>query len=344
MQIKQERLLDFMGKDGVRFVIPVFQRVYSWNARQCEELWDDIARIGASEGEEGHFMGMLLYAADAQGWSGTDQLDIIDGQQRLTTMTLLLCALTRFFDEHGCEVEGISADELRSRYLRIEQDGGDAGKLVLSDMDRDTLFSLAGIGDTPEEPAARLVENCELFYERMQRPGFDAERFWWGLQRLEIASVLLAPDDSPQLVFESLNSKGMALSLADRVRNLVVVTDGEFFASGESLFENRWLPLERTLVDAGIESLDVTVALEAWLAEQYRGTRIFDKSEVYGVFKTHLREVCGNDLGKLLADALGYARTLIEDEGVREEALENAARWSVGKPKDLISEYKMFGD
>jgi len=62
------------------------------------------------------------------------------------------------------------------------------------------------------------------------------------------------------------------------------------------------------------------------------------------VLKVHLRDACGGDLGRLLASALDYARSLVENEALREEALENAQRWVAGKPKDLISEYKMFGD
>ena len=157
MQIRQEGLLDFMGKADVRFTIPVFQRVYSWNARQCEELWDDVMRAGATGGGD-HFMGMLLYSVDAQGWEGVEQLDVIDGQQRLTTATLLLCALARLLDEDGNDVEGLSADGLRSRYLLTGRGDSSAGKLVLSNMDRDTLFALVGAGDMPEEPAGRLLE------------------------------------------------------------------------------------------------------------------------------------------------------------------------------------------
>ncbi len=344
MNIKQESLFEFMGQGDVRFVIPVFQRVYSWNARQCEELWDDVIRIGLADDDETHFLGMLLYTADTQGWGGLEQLDVIDGQQRLTTATLMLCALVRCLEEGVCNIDGITADILRSRYLLIRKDGNVAGKLVLSDMDLGTLYAVVGAGDMPEEPAGRIIENLELFYGKMLQPDFDAEQFWRGLKRLEVACVLLAPEDSPQLVFESLNSKGMALSLADRVRNLVVVTDDNTSLSEKGLFELGWLPLEHTVIDANIAGFDVTTVLEAWLAESYRDTRIFDKSEVYGVFKLYLRDVCANNLGKLLSDALVYACTLIADDELREEALENASRWTTGKPKDLISEYKMFGD
>ena len=333
-----------MGRPGVRFSIPVFQRVYSWNARQCEELWDDIMRVGDSDDGESHFMGMLLYAADVQRWGSGELLDVIDGQQRLTTVTLLLCALARYLEESSGKKDGVSASGLRVRYLQTGRGGKMVGKLALSSMDRDTLFALVGAGEMPEEPAGRLIENLELFYGNMQKPGFDTARLWRGLKRLEIASVLLAPEDSPQLVFESLNSKGMALSLADRLRNLVVMTDNGVTSSEEGLYETRWLPLERAVADACIDGLDVTTALEAWLAESYRNIRVFDRSEIYGVLKSHLRDACENDFGRLLSDALDYARSLIDDGELREEALENAVRWTAGKPKDLISEYKMFGD
>ena len=77
MQIRQEGLLDFVGREDARFSIPVFQRVYSWSARQCEELWDDVMRAGAPGGG-GHFMGMILYSIDAQSWSGGEQLEVLD--------------------------------------------------------------------------------------------------------------------------------------------------------------------------------------------------------------------------------------------------------------------------
>ena len=336
MQIQQERFLDFLGRDSVRFVIPVFQRVYSWDARQCEELWDDVMRTGAPGDDALHFMGLVLYAKDADSWQGAEQLDIIDGQQRMTTLSLLLCALARYLDDNAASLPGVQAGDLFERYLRV----GKAGKLSLSSMDRDTLFALVGAGVMPEEPAGRLVENLELFFGKMQEEGFDAATLWRGLQKLEVASVLLAHDDSPQLVFESLNSKGMALTLADRIRNYIVVTDDA--KGGSELYERSWLPLEEQVAAYGI--FDVTDAFNAWLAGKYRSVRIFDESEVYGVFKTCLRTEYDGDLVPLLAQVSSYAKSLKQNDGFRAKELENAERWIAGKPKDLISEYKMFGD
>ena len=345
MQIKQERFLDLMGVENTRFVIPVFQRVYSWDARQCNELWDDIMNIGAANTDEAdsHFMGMLLYAADTETWHGAAQLDVIDGQQRMTTMTLLLCALARYLDEENVRVADFGAAELFDRYLRVGTGAKATGKLTLSFMDRDTLYALVGVGTMPAEPAGRLIDNLELFYAKMHEPGFDVEQLWHGLARLNVASILLDHDDSPQLVFESLNSKGMALSTADRIRNLIVVTDEACEQVDDGLFERKWTPFESLLAGAP-DGLDVTSATHAWLAGRYRDTRIFDKSEVYGLFKSRLRDEYRGDLEAALTALTDYARKLVSDEDLRAEALADAERWVAGKPKELISEYKMFGD
>ena len=190
---------------------------------------------------------------------------------------------------------------------------------------------------------ARLIDNLELFYAKMAEPGFDIAQLWRGLERLEIASILLAHDDSPQLVFESLNSKGMALSTADRIRNFIVVTDEANDHVDDGVFERCWLPLEKLVAD-GACGLDVTAVVHAWLCRKYRETRIFDKSEVYGLFKSCLRSEYDDEIEPALDDITDFARKLIEDEGYRTEKLEDADRWVAGKPKELISEYKMFGD
>ena len=318
MQIQQESFLGLMAKPDTRFVIPVFQRVYSWDARQCNELWEDIMAAGAQtdEAAEPHFMGMLLYSADTETWHGASMFDVIDGQQRMTTMTLLLCALARYLDETGVQVGGLSANDVFERYLRIGTGASAAGKLTLSFMDRDTLFALLGIGTMPTEPAGRLIDNLELFYSKMREPGFSVTQLWRGLERLEIASILLAHDDSPQLVFESLNSKGMALSTADRIRNFIVVSDEATGHVDDGVFERCWLPLEKLVAENDYE-LDVTTVVHAWLCRKYRETRIFDKSEVYGLFKSCLRSEYNDEIERALNDIADFARKLIEDEEYR---------------------------
>ena len=318
-------MLDFLGTPGAKFSIPIFQRVYSWNTRQCKDLWDDCLRAGKMG--EPHFMGLVLYTHDADGGG---MLDIIDGQQRLTTLSLLIAATGR--------------RDLAGRYLQVFDKGGGAKpncKLMLSGDDAATLAAIAGVGDMPEEPASRLVENYLLFKDKVENDLADIDLLVRGLKALQIATVELAPDDSPQLVFESLNSKGMQLSTADRVRNLIVATTQG--REQDVLFEEKWLPLENRAACAEPPTT-MTCVLHAWLAESFRSIQIFDQSEVYGLFKRRLNDEFEGSLERLFDAVAVYADRYLSDLALREDTDASVELWIAGKPDELISEYKMFGD
>ncbi len=372
MKIEQKKFLDVLGTPDMRFTIPVFQRVYSWNTRQCEDLWDDIVNAGRARAP--HFMGMVLCGRDTDGWHGLEQLDVIDGQQRMTTLTLVLVALRGYLMGAGrMKAPGSGApepDDITQRYLQVRAEGTAASKLALSKMDFETLTALVGAADMPEEPAQRLVDNCLLFSQKMEKPGFDLAGFWRGLNELLAAFVLMGPQDSPQLVFESLNSKGMPLTTADRVRNLIIAsTTGE---EQERLYTDYWVPLEdRTTASALMVATDapsgkggtpmghaiaashnaaserpltVTDVINGWLVKRYRSTRIFDESDVYGVFKNCLAQEYGGSMEKLLADVLTFCDRYLTDDNFRTETQKAAQEWVAGKPEHLVSEFKLFGD
>lgn len=324
MRIEQTGMLDFLAMPGSRFAVPVFQRAYSWTARQCEELWEDCLRAG--EAGDPHFMGLVLYAPDAE---GDGVLGVIDGQQRLTTLSLLVAAMGR--------------RDLAARCLHSFDRAGGAEpkcKLILSGGDAPTLAAIVGADEMPEEPASRLVENYLLFKEKVGAL-HDMRMLLRGLEALRIVAVELAPEDSPQLVFESLNSKGMQLSTADRVRNLIVASmRGD---EQDALFEGRWLPLEKQAAAADPPAA-VTGILDAWLAEKYRSERIFDHGEVYGLFKRRLADEFGGSLDRTFDDLAAYADRYLSNPDMREEADASVGLWIAGKPDELISEYKMFGD
>ena len=324
MKIRQMGILDFMGQPGARFAIPVFQRVYSWTARQCEDLWDDCLQAGQTG--EAHFMGLLLYIPDAEGGG---VLDVIDGQQRLTTMSLLIAVAER--------------RDLAARCLQSFDRGGGAKprcKLALSGADAPTLAAIVGAGEMPEEPASRIVENYLLFKDKAEGLA-DKGALLRGLEALQVAAVELEAEDGPQYVFESLNSKGMPLGTADRVRNLIVASTSG--AEQDALFEKAWLPLEERAA-AAEPPASVTGLLHAWLAEEYRSERIFDSSEVYGLFKRRLKDEFDGSLEQLFAGMEPYAERYFADAALREDADASTELWVAGKPDELISEYKMFGD
>lgn len=336
MRIEQMPMVAALGMSDVRFSVPVFQRVYSWTARQCEELWEDAMHSGATG--KTHFAGMLLVTRDAEGWRGLERLDVIDGQQRLTTLMLLLAALHGHVESEVCA--GVpSADVIADRYLLADE--GVSAKLALTGLDRDTLAALVGAAKPPEIAAQRLIDNYLLFAGKMEEPSFDAAMLWRGLSLLDIVLVKLDAADGPQTVFESLNSKGMPLSIADRVRNLIVASTDE--DEQERLFCDVWFPLEEQVAASGLPAT-LDDVLCSWLAQRYRNVRILDEGEVYGVFKMRLRDEYAGSLVALLGDVGIYLDRFISDAGFRERAKKNAEAWMAGKPEKSVSEFKLFGD
>lgn len=340
MQTEQRGFLDFLAMGETRFSIPVFQRVYSWGSRECEDFWDDT--VAAARAGRRHFMGVMLYSEDPEGWHEYRRLNVIDGQQRMTTLTLLLVALSHFLRERGGTAGGLSPDDIAARFLCVGEGDGAQGKLVLSYLDRYTLFSLVGGLDVPEEHALRIMDNYGLFAEKMREEGFDADELWRGLELLEVITVLLTGEDGPQLVFESLNSKGLSLVTGDLVRNQLLMADTA--EAQARLYERYWEPIERKVESIGDDSIDVTRLIHAWLGASYRSERIHDESEVYGIFKMHLRDVHGGSLALALEELLSYAERFSSDESFRRDAIANAHDWLEGRPVRFVSELKLFGD
>ncbi len=211
-------LLKFI-KDNQKnqLVIPIYQRVYSWEKEQCKELWDDIIKIGGDDKMDGHFIGSILYVLD--GFTHSDNaLLIIDGQQRLTTITLLLTALRDHWSDKRKDIE--------DHYLiNSDKDGDKKFRLILSEPDKDTLLSLIDKDRRkPSEPSSKIVENFKLFEEWISKNTDKLETIFKGLEKLMIVYIALKKEkDDPQLIFESMNSKGMELAQTDLIRNYVVM-------------------------------------------------------------------------------------------------------------------------
>ncbi|GAA7651478.1 DUF262 and DUF1524 domain-containing protein [Helicobacter pylori] len=198
-------------------VIPIYQRVYSWEKKQCKELWDDITKIGGNDKMDGHFIGSILYVLDDITHSGNALL-IIDGQQRLTTITLLLTALRDHWSDKRKEIE--------DHYLiNSDKDGDKKFRLILSDSDKDTLFSLIDKDRRkPTKPSLRIEKNFGLFKNWIAKNESELETIFKGLEKLMIVYIALKKGkDDPQLIFESMNSKGMELTQTDLIRNYIIM-------------------------------------------------------------------------------------------------------------------------
>ena len=167
METSQKMYLDLLGEEGTQFVIPVFQRVYSWNDEQCDGIWMDVVRSGRTGLP--HFLGTILYSREPTRTPGIKGLAVVDGQQRTTTITLLLIALEEYMRAHDLTVEGIDADYIRTHYLMC----GEQHKLVLSRTDRATLFAIIDHAELPARKSERIINNYQWFKKRMEQDDFD---------------------------------------------------------------------------------------------------------------------------------------------------------------------------
>ncbi|GAA9571549.1 DUF262 and DUF1524 domain-containing protein [Helicobacter pylori] len=239
MKADATTLLNFIkGNQNNQLVIPIYQRLYSWEKEQCKQLWDDIIKIGGSDQIEGHFIGSILYVLDGITHSNNVLL-IIDGQQRLTTITLLLTALRNHLSDE------VKRKEIEDHYLiNSDKDGDKKFRLILSESDKDTLLSLIDKDRRkPSEPSSKIVENFKLFEERVSKNTDKLETIFKGLEKLMIVKIALKKGkDDPQLIFESMNSKGIELTQTDLIRNYVVMeTEIE---KQEGFYNKYWRAME----------------------------------------------------------------------------------------------------
>jgi uncharacterized protein with ParB-like and HNH nuclease domain/predicted transport protein len=243
LKATEAKLLSFLQKSP-QFIIPIYQRTYSWTDKQCRQLWDDILRAGSSDTIAVHFIGSIVYVE--QGLSQiTHQapLLVIDGQQRLTTVSLLIEALARALGD-GEPVDGFSAAKLRHYYLSNPLESGDRYfKLLLSQTDNASLKSVIRNTEQPKEPSLRVTQNFALFTELLAEQTADLAPVCRGLAKLVVVDIALSRDqDNPQLIFESMNSTGKELSQAYLIRNFILMGLEPTFQT--RLYEEYWRPME----------------------------------------------------------------------------------------------------
>lgn len=284
MKATEAKLLDFLKKSP-QFIIPIYQRTYSWNEPQCQQLWDDILRAGSDDNIGGHFIGSVVYIE--QGLyqvSSQSPLLVIDGQQRLTTAMLIIEALCRHLGDDE-PIDGFSARKLRNYYLLNPLEDGERGfKLLLTQTDKDSLLALLRQKPWPAQPSLRIQENF-AFFEQKVKTLTDLKPLCQGLAKLIIVDIALSRDqDNPQLIFESMNSTGRALSQADLIRNFVLM--GLEPEHQTRLYEDHWRPMEVAFGQEGYgEHFD-------WFMRHYLTVRTGELpkiGDVYEAFKAFAR-------------------------------------------------------
>jgi len=306
MKATEAKLLAFL-KRSTQFIIPIYQRTYSWTEKECRQLWDDVLRAGLNDNISVHFIGSVVYIEKGL-FQVMNQppLLVIDGQQRLTTITLLLEALARQLGDTE-PLDGFSAKKLRSYYLLNPLEDGDRGyKLLLTQTDKDTLLALVQQKDSPKEQSLRVRENFEFFEKQIVAHKDDLIVLCKGLSKLVIVDVALNRDqDNPQLIFESMNSTGRELSQADLIRNFILM--GLEPNHQTRLYEDHWRPME---VEFGQEAYGSYFDSFMRHYLTVKTGEIPNIRDVYEAFKNHVRAKDSNAAGvdQLVADIHAYAR------------------------------------
>lgn len=305
MKASETNLLKFLRKSP-QFVIPIYQRNYSWTSAQCNQLWADVVRAGSNEHISAHFIGSIVYVERGLSTvSSQEALLVIDGQQRLTTSALLIAALAKHFETCGIPelLETFSAKKLRNYYLlNPDEDGERHFKLILSESDKDTLLAILQNTPMPAQPSSRITENYVLFQELIAAHEAQLEAICQGIAKLVIVDVSLDRNqDNPQLIFESMNSTGLELSQADLIRNYILM--GLEPKQQTALYKTYWRPMEQAFGQAAYV-LHFDAFMRHYLTA--KTGEIPNVREVYVAFKAFARGLKG-DTKDLVADLRAYA-------------------------------------
>lgn len=294
----EQFLYQYMEGSSKRFIIPVYQRNYDWKIDQCKTLLDDLVGLFTNDNRS-HFFGSLV-SSQAEGGGQEDYL-IIDGQQRLTTVSLLLMAMydilsdkkddikdsertlmIRIYDEYL--VDKYAPKETRIKLKPVKNDG-EAFKALVSKG-----------GDLFNESSITI--NYKYFYDRIQREDIDVEKLYDSIKKLEIINIFLGSDDNPQLIFESLNSTGLDLSEGDKIRNFILMGVSPLDLQ-EEYYEKYWNPIEKATNN------DVSLFVRDYLSTKLKS--IPTMKNIYQDFKKYYRSYEASR-AELLEDMLAYAK------------------------------------
>jgi alkylated DNA nucleotide flippase Atl1 len=238
--------------DGTKqYRVPLYQRPYSWEKSQVQRLWEDIERLALERAETptaGHFMGSLVLSVGHTGPAATEFL-VVDGQQRLTTLTILLCALRDYVLKNEPDGERLRT-MLHESYLVNRFSEGDAHLKVLpTQADREAYRAILD-GRVPEDSNSNVAVAYKFFSQKL-RDADDPEdtqdilRIQEAiLEGLIFVAITARGDDNVYRIFESLNNTGKPLTQGDLLRNYVFM---RLATNGDEVYESTWLPMQRLL-------------------------------------------------------------------------------------------------
>jgi uncharacterized protein with ParB-like and HNH nuclease domain len=234
-------LIKFFDGSDKRFIIPLYQRNYDWKEDNCEQLFQDLLKMHHSN-RKSHFFGSIVSSIQA----GTEDRFIIDGQQRITTVSLLLIAMVNAFKVGDIQATDCKlVDKIFKRYL-VDEYQEDERKVKLKPIKKD-MDAFDALLYKPKEQylkGSNVTRNYEFFYDKIVKSGLTMDELFETIKKLEVINIKLDEDDDPQLIFESLNSTGLDLSEADKIRNYLLMSLAP--AEQDDLYTRYWNPIEES--------------------------------------------------------------------------------------------------
>lgn len=290
------QLYSYIEGSNNRYVIPVYQRRYDWKIENCKQLYNDLLRL-TDDKEGNHFFGSIV--SDVVGAGSTTEYHIIDGQQRLTTVTLLLLAIAKLVEKGEVESKEVALnDQIMERFIIAKwAKEDDRIKLIPVKRDRQALHSLIFGEEDEYVENSNLTINFKYFYERLRKDSNLIDEIYSAIQRLQVISITLEKGDDAQLIFESLNSTGLALSEGDKIRNFILMNLP--LDEQNKYFEKYWIKIE-DLTNKRIDNF----------VRNYLSIKTFSTptmAKVYFEFKEYVNKH-NDSLEKLLEDMLRYSK------------------------------------
>ena len=286
-----------------QFLIPVYQRFYSWDIDQCKRLWNDIVEM-QRKGKAGHFVGSIVNIAEQAMPTGVQKYLIIDGQQRMTTLTLLLLALRDYAIKNPSNTT-INARRIDNMLLKNEYESGDERyKLLLTETDRDILISMVEEKSIAEGTRSRLIDNYNFFANKIADQEIQPAEVYESIGKLQIVNITLDRTvDEAQAIFESLNSTVKELSESDLIRNYVLM--GLEPSEQIYIYEHLWRPMEQLFIYE-TQGTVMDAFFRHYLTMKL--SRIPKQGRVYEEFKLYHLNCEFGTIRELCQDLLEYAQ------------------------------------
>lgn len=294
MKGSETKLIKYMSGSDKRFVIPVYQRNYDWKIENCNQLYNDLIKLIHND-RNSHFFGSIVSVYNPDG--ANEEFLVIDGQQRLTTLSLLFLAMYNLMTEKVVIPEKESLREKIFEEYLIDKWKTDDTRIKLRPVKND-LNAYRKLFDDKSDyiTDSNITINYNYFYERIQRQEITIDELFVAISRLEIINITLNNEDNPQLIFESLNSTGLALSEGDKIRNFILM--GQPTAKQEEYYNKYWNKIEERT------EYDVTLFIRDYLSIKRSLTP--SMSKIYFSFKDYVESGKFN-VEELLIDLLKYA-------------------------------------